>query len=76
MNEKEGKRPLRYKETLSQYSMYMKFINTLDPTAEQCLIYLRSYGSNLKHTSSFLLQEIPIKHREFCIAQLKLEGLL
>jgi len=49
------------------------FHNLQNPTAEQCLAFLRGYRSQLSLKK--VDEHIPKKHREFCKAQLRLEGL-
>jgi len=48
-------------------------IPTPIPTAEQCMVWLRNYPNYARVRQ---LRYIPKKHKEFCKAQLKLEGLL
>jgi len=56
------------------YSMGVyKFTQIKNPTAAQCLAFLRGYEKEINFSR---LIDIPKKHREFCMTQLKLEGLL
>jgi len=50
-----------------------RFAKLTNPTLEQCLVWLRSYKTEIIPQR---INYIPKKHREFCKIQLKLEGLL
>jgi len=46
------------------------FTKIKNPTTEQCLVWLRSYGKEFRSSQ---LNYIPEKHRKFCEAQIKID---
>jgi len=50
-----------------------EFKKIKNPTAEQCLLWIISYPRFIRVNQ---LKHIPEEHRNFCEAQLKLEGLM
>jgi len=63
------------KEYYTFYNMnFTEFKKLQNPTAEQCLIFLRGYTNSRDRIN--MVHVIPSKHKEFCKTQLKLESLL
>jgi len=52
-----------------------EFYKIPDPTIEQCLAFIRTYERE-SWRRFLIIKYVPEKHHEFCITQLKLEGLL